>query len=141
MMVAMALVVTLCVGAIHMCGPYRQTRKITVTWQNVHKVYDGDTIIFNIPQWPELFGHQIPVRVRGTNTPELNSKDKVEVARAVGARVFTERALRRATSIHLCNLERGKYFRIVATVMIDGVDLADMINGKHHGVEYDGGKR
>lgn len=37
--------------------------------------YDGDTVSFNIPNVPDVFGKNISVRVYGIDTPEKKSKN------------------------------------------------------------------
>lgn len=40
----------------------------------VVSVYDGDTMTVTIPDVPPLLGENIPVRVRGIDTPEMKDK-------------------------------------------------------------------
>ena len=49
--------------------------------------------------------------------------------------------LKNAESIDLKNIERGKYFRIVADVFVDGDSLADELIEAGMAVRYDGGKK
>ena len=46
-----------------------------------------------------------------------------------------------AEQINLRNLERGKYFRIVADVFVDGESLADMLIEAGVAARYDGRKK
>ena len=46
-----------------------------------------------------------------------------------------------ADKIKLKNMRRGKYFRIVADVYVDGVNLAKELNRVGLGKEYGGGTR
>ena len=58
------------------------------------------------------------------------------------ARELTERALKSAKAIELRNPERGKYFRIVAEVWVDGKPLAELLKEEGLAKDYDGeGKR
>ena len=43
--------------------------------------------------------------------------------------------------IVLRNMERGKYFRIAADVIVDGESLADMLIEAGMAIRYDGGKK
>jgi len=52
---------------------------------------------------------------------------------------FTD-ILKDAEQIILRNMERGKYFRIAADVIVDGENLADMMIEAGMAVSYDGGK-
>ena len=49
--------------------------------------------------------------------------------------------MERKSLIVLRNMERGKYFRIAADVMVDGENLADMLIEAGTAVRYDGGKK
>ena len=49
--------------------------------------------------------------------------------------------LKDAEQITLKNMERGKYFRIAADVIVDGESLADMLIEAGRAVRYDGGKK
>jgi len=49
--------------------------------------------------------------------------------------------LKDAETIDLKNIERGKYFRIVADVFVDGESLADELIEAGIAVPYDGGKK
>ena len=49
--------------------------------------------------------------------------------------------LENAFEIKLINIQRGKYFRIMASVLMDGCDLADALINANLGRPYDGGKR
>ena len=49
--------------------------------------------------------------------------------------------LKDAEQITLKNMERGKYFRIAADVIVDGENLADMLIEAGMAVKHDGGKK
>ena len=49
--------------------------------------------------------------------------------------------LKDAEQITLKNMERGKYFRIAADVIVDGENLADQLIDAGVAVKYDGGKK
>ncbi len=49
--------------------------------------------------------------------------------------------LKDAEQIILKNMERGKYFRIAADVIVDGESLANMLVEAGMAVRYDGGKK
>ena len=65
------------------------------------------------------------------------TSEKVK-ALANQARELTEKALQNADQIELRNPHRGKYFRIVSEVWIDGQSLADMLKAKGLAKDYDG---
>ena len=49
--------------------------------------------------------------------------------------------LKDAEQITLKNMERGKYFRIAADVIVDGESLGDMLIEAGMAVRYEGGKK
>ena len=49
--------------------------------------------------------------------------------------------LKDAEQITLKNMERGKYFRIAADVLVDGEDLGDILVDAGVAIRYDGGKK
>ena len=49
--------------------------------------------------------------------------------------------LKDSEQITLKNMERGKYFRIAADVIVDGESLADMLVEAGMAVKYNGGKK
>jgi endonuclease YncB( thermonuclease family) len=54
------------------------------------------------------------------------------------AQNVTRKALAGASKIELRNPQRGKYFRIVSEVWIDGESLADMLRASGLAKDYDG---
>lgn len=93
-------------------------------------VYDGDTFRCDIDTWPKLFGFKIPVRIRGINCCERSSPDAEKKSQAENARRFTRAALINSKAVVLENVQRGKYFRLIADVKCDGRDLAfDLLQG------------
>lgn len=111
--------------------------------RNVNYVrnYDGDTITFNINQVHPIIGEKVSIRIAGVDTPELRGKCSEEKNLAVKAKEFVWRELIFARNIHLLNIKRGKYFRIIADVEIDKEDLAKKLIDKGYAVEYNGGKK
>ena len=103
--------------------------------------YDGDTVTFNLPGLHPIIGEKISIRVNGIDTPEIRGKCEKEKYDAKQAKEMVADILRDAEQITLKNLERGKYFRIVADVIADGEDLADMLIEAGMAVRYDGGKK
>ena len=106
----------------------------------VLSVYDGDTFRVDIANWPPIVGKKIPVRVRGLDTPEIRGKCQAEKDLAIQARGYVQQLLESGIVV-LHHLDRGKYFRLVATVLLDGVDLTELVNQKELGRRYDGGKK
>ena len=107
----------------------------------VVSVYDADTFRCNIFSLPPIIGGNIPVRVLNVDCPEIRGKNDYEKRLARDARDFTEMLLENAFEIKLINIQRGKYFRIMASVLMDGCDLADALINANLGRKYEGGKR
>ncbi len=113
----------------------------TVTVSKVISVYDGDTFRVNIDSLPPIVGKNIPIRVNGVDTPEIRGKCQYEKNLALEARDFVRAKLSNAKEIKLTNLQRGKYFRVVANVLVDGVSLEQELLDNELAYEYSGGKK
>lgn len=96
----------------------------------VCRVIDGDTIVVDVDEWPPIIGHNISIRLRGINCPELSSKNPQIHSAAKMAKGFTMTKIARADKIYLNNIGRGCYFRIIADVWLDGKDLGTMLFGE-----------
>lgn len=107
----------------------------------VISVYDGDTFRVNIDGYPALIGENISIRVNGVDTPEIRAKCNDEKTLALAAKEYTLKQLSNANTILLTNIERGKYFRLVADVIIDGKNLSELLISNNLGKQYQGGKR
>ena len=103
--------------------------------------YDGDTITFNLPDLHPIVGEKIAIRVNGIDTPEIRGKCDKEKYDAQQAKDMVTDILKDAKQITLKNMERGKYFRIAADVIVDEENLADMLIEAGIAVRYDGGKK
>ena len=103
--------------------------------------YDGDTITFNLPNLHPIIGKKIRVRLNGLDTPEIRGKCDKEKYNAEQARDMVTDILKDAERIDLKNMGRGKYFRIVADVYVDGENLAEALIDSGMAVRYDGGKK
>ena len=113
----------------------------TVTVSKVISVYDGDTFRVNIDSLPPIVGKNIRIRVNGVDTPEIRGKCQYEKNLALKARDFVRAKLSNAKEIKLTNLQRGKYFRVVANVLVDGVSLEKELFDNELAYEYSGGKK
>ena len=102
--------------------------------------YDGDTIRFNIPGIHPMLGENIAVRIRGIDTPELKGACSNEVNNALVAKMFVGKVLSSlpAKFITLKNVERGKYFRIVADVYAAGMSIGAVLIKEGYARIYDG---
>ena len=132
------LVITLCLGAFVVKAA---TEYGSVTVSKVISVYDGDTFRVNIGSLPPIVGKNIPIRLEGVDTPEIQGKCQYEKDLAIKARDFVRKKLDNAKEIMLNNLKRGKYFRIVADVTVDGVSLEQELLENELAYKYSGGKK
>jgi len=107
----------------------------------VTSIYDGDTFRVNIKDYPDLLGYRIGIRVNGIDTPEMRGQCQQEKDLARKAKQITVAALRAGKKIELRNMQRGKYFRIVADVYIDEKSLADNLIRSGLAVKYNGGTK
>ena len=118
---------------------------------NVIKVYDGDTIKVNILGLPSVFGRNLSVRLAGIDTPEIRgSKCAVEKCLAVHARDALERLLGMPSDsvvVHLAEVKRGKYFRLVANVLVEDItnkqwkDASEIMLTDGWAIPYNGKKK
>ena len=113
----------------------------TAIVSKVISVYDGDTFRVDIDSLPPIVGKNIPIRLNGVDTPEIRGKCQHEKDLALKARDFVRSKLANAKEIRLTKLQRGKYFRVVADVMIDGVSLEQELLDNKLAYKYTGGKK
>lgn len=111
------------------------------TITEVTSIYDGDTFRANIKGYPSIIGEHMSIRSNGIDTPELRGKCDIEKQLARKAKQFAVEHLRAAKVITLKNIKRGKYFRLIADVHIDGVSLGELLIKNKHAVNYGGGTK
>ena len=102
-------------------------------------VYDGDTFRVDIDLFPPIIGNNMPVRIYGIDTPEIRGTRTKDLADQ--AKYMTQSLLNQAKTIELRDMRRGKYFRILAEVWIDGKNLGQLLLEKGLAKPYFGGKR
>ncbi|MBT5470594.1 MAG: hypothetical protein HOK41_08315 [Nitrospina sp.] len=71
----------------------------------------------------------------------MRGKCEAEKILARQAKKLIGALLSKANKIDLLNLQRGKYFRLVADVIVDGVNIADPLINAKLAIRYDGGKK
>jgi endonuclease YncB( thermonuclease family) len=107
----------------------------------VTSIYDGDTFRCNLEGYPPIAGERISIRINGIDTPEMrDSRPKIK-ALARKAKQYTVKRLREGKQVILRNMQRGKYFRIVADVYVDGSSLGQELISAGLAKPYDGGKK
>lgn len=113
----------------------------TLQVDKVCRVHDGDTFIADIAEVHPLIGMQISVRIAKIDAPEMTDKRTEIKQLAIQSRDYLSMRLEQAKIIELINIQRDKYFRILADVFIDGVDLAAELVDQGLAKPYDGGKK
>ena len=104
-------------------------------------VYDGDTFTCDLEGLHPLIGERIGIRIRGIDTPEMNDDRPDIKSKAITARDYVHKRLVTAHKIILRNVERDKYFRILADVEVDGILLSRELLAKKLAKVYDGGTK
>lgn len=102
-------------------------------------VHDGDTFTVNFPQMPFIFSH-MSIRIAGIDAPELNSRRLCERNDAQLARTALITFLH-GKCVTLMEINKDKFFRLLAKVSVDGVDAGDYLISQGLAVFYDGGKK
>ena len=105
------------------------------------RAYDAYTITVNLKDLPPVFGEELGIRVAGIEAPEIRGRCAQEEQLALQARDRVRELLEQAQQIDLVDVERDKYFRVVAKVNVDGRDLSQLLLEEGHAVIYDGGKK
>lgn len=114
---------------------------------NLVRIYDGDTFYVNLPGLPPVFGEELGIRIKHIDTPEKRSGCDTEAqkvqerALAREARAILAGQLQQASTITLTELTRDKYFRLNATVLVDGQNVTDRLIATQLAVPYDGGTK
>ena len=131
------IIITLCLSSLTACTNHHGN----ITVSEITSIYDADTFTININDYPPIIGKRIPVRVNGVDAPEIRGKCESEKLAAQKAKQFTEEILLSAKVVELRNIKRGKYFRIIADVYVDGKSLTEELIKSGHARPYHGGKR
>jgi endonuclease YncB( thermonuclease family) len=124
-----------------LCAEARKAIYGTATVKEIISIYDGDTFRVNLEGYPPIIGNNISIRINGIDTPEMKDKRPEVKALARKAKQFVVKRLSEGQVIELRNMQRGKYFRIVADVFIDGVSLGDELIKAGLAKPYDGGRK
>lgn len=122
----------------------------------VNRVVDGDTFRVDFPRtarrtgtssrtdschdsFPEALVHDVPVRIAGIDAPELRSNCEAEKVLAEKAKRALEGMIWSGHNITLQPpVRRDKYFRLLAKVHVDGMDVGTRLVRAGLAVEYTG---
>lgn len=128
-----AVIITL---AVFQCSPIMASEieaDILLSTESVNRVYDGQTFVVTLPLMPELFGKDLPVRLRGVEAPRIVSNCPTEEGKvteqrlAMAARDRLASILTKGRTLELRNPQRGTSFSLIATVYLDGVRVSDVL--------------
>jgi len=120
---------------------------IGISTVDVVRVYDGDTLTVNLTGLYPVFGRELGVRVIGINTPEMSSScstpelKAAEKYKATLARDTVRDMVAKGKILVMLDLQRDKYFRLLARVEVDGVDVGETLIAKGLADRYDGGTK
>ncbi|MFP5258452.1 MAG: thermonuclease family protein [Acidobacteriota bacterium] len=119
---ALLLAAWLGTGTAALAGPdYGPVQGVVV------RVCDGDTVVVDIPEYPDIIGKSIRIRLIGVDAPELRDRDPAVRQAAQAARQAMEALLPPGTAVTLSRIRRDKYFRLDAAVSVDGRDAATVL--------------
>jgi len=112
--------------------------------QEVISVYDGDTIRVNLINTNSLYdiiSKNISIRLLDIDTPEIRNKSKRLKKLAIKARDHLETRLINSETIILKEVQRGMYFRILAILEVDGVNINQELIDLGLAKYYNGGSK
>ena len=133
---------------LSLASPALAAERVPYTFDNVTLVecIDGDTCRFDFHETHPVLGkvtfHGHVVRLADVDTPE-SYRPECEAERELGDRAkdYAEALLRGARRITVVVLMKGRYGRLIARVLADGVDVSQALIEEGLGRPYDGGKR
>jgi micrococcal nuclease len=106
----------------------------------VKRVVDGDTIDVIMDLGFDIF-HKCRVRLYGIDTPESRTRDLEEKARGLLAKKYLKEHIKKADKIIIQTKlkdSKGKFGRVLGSVVADGVNLNNLMTLNHHAVIYHG---
>tara|TARA_R110000751_G_scaffold89654_1_gene176454 strand:+ start:426 stop:791 length:366 start_codon:yes stop_codon:yes gene_type:complete len=110
---------------------------------SVTRIVDGDTVDVDVDLGFGVWLRNERIRLAGVDTPEKRTRDPIEKKAGIKASEFTGKMLTGADEIILLSHEKGKgkYGRILGTLMCDGMSLNDALISSGNAKEYWGGKK
>jgi len=109
----------------------------------VLKVVDGDTIRVQLAGCdciPEILREHL-VRLRGVDAPELHDPRPELRVLAGTATLWVATRVHVGDQLVLVDVERDKYGRLLASIVVDGQDLSQGLIAAGLAKKYDGGRR
>jgi len=105
----------------------------------VTRVVDGDTVDANIDLGFDI-SYFSRIRLFGIDTPESRTRNKDEKLRGLLAKEYIVNALANGKQIVVKTAleKKGKYGRVLGSLVVDGLDLNQDMIAKHLAVAYHG---
>lgn len=105
------------------------------------RVVDGDTIDVSIDLGFKVWLHKERVRLLGIDTPESRTRNLEEKALGLAAKEHLKKLLPKRFIIKTSKDGKGKFGRILAEPIVDGVNICQQMIDEGHAREYFGGKK
>jgi endonuclease YncB( thermonuclease family) len=123
--------IAILLAIVAMCASYTYSKSYgDVEVTSVNYVHDGDTFYVDINQYPPVIGKHMPIRIADIDTPEIGQPGAQE------AKQYTAMRLEEGAKVVLKGIRRGKYFRLVAEVYVDGSSLGNELVQKGLAKQY-----
>jgi len=106
----------------------------------VTRVVDGDTVDVILDLGFSIL-HKCRVRLYGIDTPESRNRDKDEKVRGKLAAKFLQDAISNGENVILQTQlkdSKGKFGRVLASVIVDGINVNQQMITNHMAVRYEG---
>ena len=106
----------------------------------VTRVVDGDTIDVDLDLGFDII-YKCRVRLYGIDTPESRTRNKDEKVRGKLASKFLQDAINNGDHVILRTQlkdSKGKFGRVLASVIVDGIDINQSMVTNHMAVRYEG---
>lgn len=100
------------------------------------RVVDGDTVDITIDLGFSAFLHKQRIRLYGINTPELRSSNPDERVKAKEATERLKELLPKEFIVRTTKDKRGKYGRILGTLIVEDNDINQQLITEGHAVKY-----
>lgn len=106
----------------------------------VERIVDGDTIDVVLDLGFDIL-YRTRVRLYGIDTPESRTRDLEEKARGLLAKEYLSTKIKNAENIIIQTKlkdSRGKFGRVLGSVIADGINLNNQLTLNHYAVTYTG---
>ena len=106
----------------------------------VTRVVDGDTIDVDLDLGFDII-YKCRVRLYGIDTPESRTRNKDEKVRGKLAAKFLQNAISNGKNVILQTQlkdSKGKFGRVLASVVVDGININQRMVTNHLAVRYEG---